>query len=123
MAEQPQHSAEEVAPDWRVLGCKTAPLIKADHRLPKGRGAWRLRADRRSAEDWLIEAKHCPYLGVHPYNHGDDAWRISIQTPHNWRSDQMVERAYLVAKSEAEAFEAVTWLDAVAQHIGGEPQP
>lgn len=95
--------------DWRDLGAK--PM----KRMSDGRAAWRLRADRRSPEDWTIEAKHGGYLGKHPYNLGDDAWRISIQR-YDMSRDVMVEVGHVVARSEAEAHEAVRYFATLADH-------
>ena len=105
--------------DWAGLGCKKAARVKGQNAKSTGRAAWRLRAPRRSRTDWVIEADHCPYLGQHPYRYGDDAWRISIQLLD--RGDNPVEVAHLVATSEAEAFEAVTWLDVAARLDDGRP--
>ena len=106
-------TATGLAVQWRDAGCKTMARVK-----PDGRAAWRLRAPRRSPDDWAIEAAHCPYLGRHPYNLGPDAWRISILFLRTgWgRHDRSLfeEVARLTVRSEREALDAVLWLDAVA---------
>lgn len=114
----PDENAALVEMDWRGLGCKATRRVGGMGRVKGGRAAWRLRAPRRSREDWAIEAGHCPYLGVRPYEYGDDAWRISIQVPDPMRDEGMLEVAHIIATSEADAFASVAWLDAVATPSG-----
>lgn len=100
--------------DWRCIGAKTMRRITGvTGAYPAGLAAWRLRAPRKSPEDWTIEAKHCPYLGRLPYAYGDDAWRISLQR-HDVDQDRWAEVGHFIATSEAEAFEAVRYFAALA---------
>lgn len=95
---------------WHSMGAR--PMQK-----PRGsRAAWRLRAPRRSTRDWCIEANHGSYLGEHPYNLGDDAWRISVQFLDVDR-DVFVESKFEIATSEVDAVRKVHRL---AEMIGDE---
>jgi hypothetical protein len=93
--------------DWRRVGARH----RNARRRGDGKGTWTLRPPRSSAERWTISASHAPYLGRPPYDHGDDAWRISIVVPRP-SDGAPVEAAFCIAGSEADALAAVEFLAA-----------
>lgn len=102
--------SDDLAPAWRALGARPK-------RRPRGsRAAWRLSAPRTSPVDWRIEASHGEYLGNHPYNCGEDAWRISVQR-HDIDRDVFVETDWRIATSEIDALRQVR---RIAEQMGDE---